>query len=153
MSQAAAIAALVRSDNEPDSAFIEMSSLMSSPVKPIESRITCFTILAEVVAGATGSTAVNTTCAAMPRQVLEHRQNAALHQSGRESAGKRGHFGRIGAIGPIPNHRIGIRGRHVGNWRAVDVNPKLRQIIGNQPPAEPRCPTPSLGIAVEYRPT
>src|SRR5262249_55647375 len=67
MSQPAAIAALVRSPNEPDKAPIEMSSLISRPVNPIESRITLATILAEVVAGATGSMAVNTTWAVIPK--------------------------------------------------------------------------------------
>src|SRR5262249_45079238 len=55
MSQPAAIAALVRSPSEPDRAPIEISSVISRPVNPIESRITLATILAEVVAGATGS--------------------------------------------------------------------------------------------------
>src|SRR5262249_31492882 len=66
MSQPAAITALVRSPSEPDKAPIEMSSLISRPINPIESRITLATILAEVVAGATGSMAVNTTWAVMP---------------------------------------------------------------------------------------
>src|SRR4029079_3488416 len=65
-SQPAAIAAHVRSAIEPDSAPIEMSSLISRPLNPIESRITSCTIVAETVAGSTGSSAVNTTCAVIP---------------------------------------------------------------------------------------
>ena len=57
------MAARVRSPTEPDSAPMEISSLIKRPWKPIESRITSRTIVAEIVAGATGSIAVNTTCA------------------------------------------------------------------------------------------
>ena len=39
----------------PVSALIDTSSLISSPSNPIEPRITSRTIVAEVVAGATGS--------------------------------------------------------------------------------------------------
>src|SRR5215831_217001 len=55
MSQPAASAARVRSAIEPDSAPIDTSSLISSPLNPIESRITSCTIVTEVVAGLTGS--------------------------------------------------------------------------------------------------
>src|SRR5580704_12442659 len=66
MSQPAAIAAALRADSEPDRACMEMSSLIKRPRNPIESRITPPTIPADKVAGATGSMALNTTCAVMP---------------------------------------------------------------------------------------
>ena len=50
----------------PDSAFIETSSLINRPWNPINPQITCLTIVTEVVAGATGSIALNTTCAVIP---------------------------------------------------------------------------------------
>ncbi len=65
-SQPAANAARLRSAIVPDSAFIETSSLISRPWNPINPRITSRTIVTEVVAGATGSMAENTTCAVMP---------------------------------------------------------------------------------------
>ena len=55
MSQPAACAAHVRSASEPDNAPIDTSSLISSPLNPIERRITSCTIVTEVVAGLTGS--------------------------------------------------------------------------------------------------
>src|SRR5215212_5518330 len=76
-SQPAASAARTRSPIVPDSAPIDRSSLISSPLKPIESRITCATIVAEVVAGAMGSNAVNTTCAVMPIGSCASGRNAA----------------------------------------------------------------------------
>ena len=45
---------------------MEMSSLIKTPRKPIESRITPPTISVDKVARATGSIALNTTCAVMP---------------------------------------------------------------------------------------
>ena len=62
-SQPAASAARARSAIDPDSAPIEMSSLINSPSKPMKPRITSPIIVAEVVAGCTGSIAVNTTWA------------------------------------------------------------------------------------------
>ena len=66
MSQPADSAAALRSAMVPDKAFIEISSLINRPWNPIKPRITCLTIVTEVVAGATGSMALNTTCAVMP---------------------------------------------------------------------------------------
>src|SRR5208282_3524168 len=66
-SQPAAIAARVRSPTEPDRAPMAISSLINRPSKPIESRITSRTIVAETVAGAMRSIAVNTTFAVMAR--------------------------------------------------------------------------------------
>src|SRR5580692_3308607 len=77
ISQPAAIAELARSASEPDSAAIETSSLIRSPENPIESRITCCTIVTEVVAGATGSIALNTTCAVIPSGRPASVRNAA----------------------------------------------------------------------------
>ncbi len=64
-SHPAANAARARSPSEPLSAPMERSSLINRPWYPIEPRITSRTIAAEVVAGAIGSMAVNTTCAVM----------------------------------------------------------------------------------------
>ena len=66
ISQPAAMAAPRGSPSDPDRACIDMSSLINRPLNPIEPRITSLTIIAEVVAGATGSMALNTTCAVMP---------------------------------------------------------------------------------------
>ena len=76
------------------------------PRKPIESRITSRTIVAEMVAGATGSMALNTTCAVMPsgrpasgrkaaksvassvaRSVVDHRQPLVAVRRGAAMAG------------------------------------------------------------------
>ena len=57
----------------PDSAPIDMSSLINSPSNPMKPRITSRIIVAEVVAGATGSMAVNTTCAVIPSGKLRER--------------------------------------------------------------------------------
>src|SRR5271169_985881 len=76
-SHPAAMAARVRSPSDPDNAPMEMSSLISRPLKPIESRITSRTIVAETVAGATGSTAVNTTCAVIAIGSAASGRNAA----------------------------------------------------------------------------
>ena len=73
MSQPAAMAARVRSASEPDNAPMETSSLINRPWKPIESRITSRTIVAEVVAGATGSIALNTTCAVIAERQARQR--------------------------------------------------------------------------------
>jgi hypothetical protein len=54
------MAADARSPSVPLSACIERSSVIKTPSKPIEPRITSRTIVAEIVAGATGSMAVNT---------------------------------------------------------------------------------------------
>ena len=45
----------------PESAFMPMSSLMSRPPKPIAPRMTSFVTMAEVLAGAEGSMAENST--------------------------------------------------------------------------------------------
>jgi hypothetical protein len=63
MSQPAATMALVRSAIDPASAFMDTSSLINKPWNPITPRITCWMIVAEVVAGWTASSALNTTCA------------------------------------------------------------------------------------------
>src|SRR4029450_7386279 len=55
ISQPAASTARVRCASEPDSAPIDTSSLISSPLNPIEAGITFCTIVTEVVAGLTGS--------------------------------------------------------------------------------------------------
>src|SRR5262249_51445264 len=65
-SQPAANAARLRSAMGPASAFIEISSLISRPLNPIKPRITWLTIVTEVVAGATGAIALNTTGAVIP---------------------------------------------------------------------------------------
>src|SRR5450830_118172 len=74
-SHPAANAARLRSAIVPDSAPIETSSLISRPRNPINPRITSCTIVTEVVAGASGSMAENTTWAVMP--------------SGREAKGRK----------------------------------------------------------------
>src|SRR5262245_45235955 len=76
-SHPAASAARLRSAMVPDRAFIEMSSVISRPRNPIKPRITCLTIVTEVVAGATGSNALNTTCAVMPIGKLASARKAA----------------------------------------------------------------------------
>ena len=63
MSQPAEKMARVRSAIDPASAFMDTSSLINKPWNPITPRITCSMIVAEVVAGWTGSSALNTTCA------------------------------------------------------------------------------------------
>jgi hypothetical protein len=55
--------ARVRSATDPANAFMDTSSLINKPWNPITPRITCLTIVAEVVAGWAGSNALNTTCA------------------------------------------------------------------------------------------
>ena len=63
-SQPAVTAAEARAPTSPDSAFIEMSSVIRRPWNAMRCRISA-TIAAEVVAGS-GSTASNTICAVMP---------------------------------------------------------------------------------------
>src|SRR5262247_1377207 len=65
-SQPAAMAARVRSPIVPLSAPIEMSSLINAPENPIDLRITSPIIVGDAVAGAVGSSAVNTTWAVIP---------------------------------------------------------------------------------------
>src|SRR5450830_526543 len=76
-SHPAASAARLRSAIVPESAPIETSSLISKPWNPINPRITSCTIVTDVVAGATGSMAVNTTCAVMPSGRPASGRNAA----------------------------------------------------------------------------
>ena len=76
-SQPAASAARVRSAIEPESAPIETSSLINSPSNPMKPRITSRIIVAEVVAGSTGSMAVKTTCAVIPNGKFFSGRNAA----------------------------------------------------------------------------
>ncbi len=56
-SQPAARESLVRALKSPDRAFIDRSSLISRPWKPMESRMTCLIAFREVVAGRLGSMA------------------------------------------------------------------------------------------------
>src|SRR5262249_2091165 len=76
-SQPAAIAAHVRSPIVPFSAPIEMSSLINAPANPIDLRITSPIIIGDAVAGAVGSSAVNTTWAVIPNGSFASGRNAA----------------------------------------------------------------------------
>src|SRR6267378_789360 len=77
ISQPAASAARVRSAIVPDKAPIERSSLISKPSNPMNPRITCAMIVAEVVAGSSRSIAVNTTWAVIPIPMPASGRNAA----------------------------------------------------------------------------
>src|SRR6516162_1639440 len=76
-SQPAAIAARERSSIEPDKAPMEISSPISRPRNPSQSRITSRTRVTEVVAGAIGSIAVYTIWAVIPSGRSESGRNAA----------------------------------------------------------------------------
>src|SRR5215468_8004293 len=76
-SQPAAIAARERSSIEPDKAPMEISSPISRPRNPSQSRITSRTRVTEVVAGAIGSIAVYTIWAVIPSGRSDSGRNAA----------------------------------------------------------------------------
>src|SRR6266436_738787 len=76
-SQPAAIAARERASIEPDKAPMEISSLISRPRNPSQSRITSRIRVTEVVAGAIGSIAVYTIWAVIPSGRSERGRNAA----------------------------------------------------------------------------
>ena len=75
--------------------------------------------------------------AAVPRNVLEHRQYAASEQPLGDRAGDRRDLRRRRAVSPVPDHRIGLAHRHVGKRQAVDVDADLMQVVCDQPAAEP----------------
>ena len=60
--------------------------------------------------------------AAMARQVLEHRQDAAGQQALGDGAGDGRDLARLGAVGAVADHRVAARDRHVGQRQAVDVD-------------------------------
>src|SRR5215813_6962690 len=76
-SQPAVIAARERSSIEPDKAPMEISSPISRPRNPSQSRITSRTRVTEVVAGAIGSIAVYTIWAVIPSGRSPSGRNAA----------------------------------------------------------------------------
>src|ERR1700688_420433 len=78
------------------------------------------------------------TGAAMARQMLEHRQDAA----GLQSLRYRSRYGRdlagLGSIGPVADHRVAAGGRNVCQRKTVNVYPENVQICCNQAASKPR---------------
>ena len=123
----------------PTSAPIETSSLISSPSKSDRSRESLRRSLsAEVVAGATGSMAVNTTCAVIP--------------SGRSRQRPEG-----GEIGRFERRAVGIddrqrargcrhwRGRGPGMCLSTGSTPPVHQALGHR---RARSPRPFRRVAI-----
>ena len=76
--------------------------------------------------------------AAVPGQVLEDRQHAALHEPGRDRRRDRRHLlGRV-AVGAIPDHRVGAGDRDVRHRQAIHIDAEREQITGDQARPEPR---------------
>ena len=77
--------------------------------------------------------------AAVTGNVLQHRQDPAVEEAFANRPGKAGGALRIGAIGTIADHLIGAVHRDIENRKAVDGDADPREIIGDQPRAEPGC--------------
>ena len=70
--------------------------------------------------------------AAMARQVLEHRQDAAGHAAPARSRRRWRRPCRLGAIGAVADHRVAAGDRNVGDRQAVDVDAKSAQVCRDQ---------------------
>mgnify|MGYP001586967502 CR=1 FL=1 len=70
--------------------------------------------------------------AAMARQVLEDRQDAAGQQPLGDGFGDVGDFGNVGTIGPVPDHRVAAGNRNIRDRQAVDVDAERMQIGRDQ---------------------
>jgi len=85
------------------------------------------------------------------RQVLEHRQDAALHQTFGDGGTDRGDLRRRGAIGTVADHRVGLAHRNVGKRQAVDIDAELGKIVRDQPGAALRGRKAGCAIAIVDR--
>src|SRR5262249_9366905 len=121
MSHPAVKAARLRSATLPERAFIEMSSLINRPWNPINPRITCRTIVTEVVAGATGSMALKTTCAVIPIGKSASGRNAAKSTASRgaRGGGEGGQFGGVSEGGPAVPRKVLYPGETPAGQQAV----------------------------------
>jgi hypothetical protein len=68
----------------------------------------------------------------MAGNVLENRQDAALLQPLGHGAGDRGDLGRLGAIGPVADDRIGAINRDVRQRQTINGNPKFCEVGSDQ---------------------
>ncbi len=103
---------------------MEMSSLIKRPAKPIESRITSCTIVAEVVAGATGSMAVNTTCAVIPNGSAASGRKAAKSVASSVARSAVDHRQRL----------VAVRGRAAVAWNMLEhrQNAAVAKTLGDR---------------------
>ena len=134
ISQPAASAACVRSAVVPDSAPMAMSSLISSPSNPMNPRITSRTIVAEVVAGASGSMSENTTWAVIAIGSRESGWKAAKSRSFELLAGRLDHRQPLMAVGigaavagDVLEHRQHAARHQARRHRAADRGDLLRR--------------------------
>ncbi len=82
------------------------------------------------------------------RQMLQHRQHAALHQPFGDRRRDCGDLFGTRAVGAIADHRIGLAHRNVGKRQAIDRDADIREIGRDQPRAEARRMQSRLRIAV-----
>ena len=75
--------------------------------------------------------------AAMPGQVLEHRQNAAGQQALRDRPGDGGDLAGLSSIGAVADHRVGAGDQNIGQRKAVNVYPKNTELCRDQVTSEP----------------
>ena len=75
--------------------------------------------------------------AAVSRQVLEHRGDAARDQAAGHLPRERGHEARIVREGTVADGAGGLGTADVDARRAVDVDPDLGQVVRDQAAEEP----------------
>jgi len=81
---------------------------------------------------------------AVTRQVLDHRQDAAVHQALAGGAAQFGDLVRRDGIGPVADHVMGPGLGHVEHGQAVHGDPDGGEVMGHEPRAETRHVGPLL---------
>ena len=76
--------------------------------------------------------------AAVPRNVLDDRQDPAVKQAVADRPSERRDAGRIGAPGAVADDRIGAGKRQVENRRGIDGDAEFGEIVGDQPRRQTR---------------
>ncbi len=77
--------------------------------------------------------------AAVPRNVLEDGQHAALDQPLAHRQAKTRHAVGLSPVGAVPDYQVGAGNRQVEHRKAVDGDAKSAEIVGDKAGAKTRC--------------
>ena len=89
--------------------------------------------------------------AAVPRNVLENRQNAARLQPLGNRFGYGGDFAGLVAVSTVSHNRVGIANWDVGERQAIDVDAKIEKVGGHEARPEPRRGKAQLSVSIICR--